>query len=82
MSVSGLVVTLADDPQRAEAARQVLLSAGVFTFGEPVGQRLPMVLDAASSEDSRRWHEWLVGVEGVAQVDIAFVSLEEDEDDQ
>lgn len=82
MAISGLVVTLVDDVPRAARAEAAIQAAGVFTFGEPIGPRRPVVLETASVEESRRWHEWLSALDGVAQVDVAFVSLEEEGEDE
>jgi hypothetical protein len=76
MNVSGLVVTLDDNADRAaEAVREVLL-AGPFTLGDVFGHRVAIALEAETPTDAERWHRWVADLPGVLKVDVAFVHLE------
>ena len=75
-TVSGLVLTLADDAVLAAAAMREVLLAGPFTLGETFGQRVAVALEADSPADAEHWTRWLGELPGVRKVDIAFVHLE------
>lgn len=74
MSVSGLVVSVADE----EAARRVLEQirrVSSFVLGERVGLRFPVAVDATDARTAERKHEWLRQLPGVVKVDVAVVYL-------
>lgn len=77
MTVSALVVTLADD----EAAQQRLLAALALdrrlTLGSPSGRRLPVVAETSDASEGRRLFEGLRAAEGVIHVDVVSVHFEE-----
>ena len=73
MTTSGLVVTLADDPELASEAVTTALLVGPFTPGDLVGHRLALALEADDSDQAREWHDWLARLPGVVKVDVAFV---------
>lgn len=60
---------------------QALESLPVFTLGERQGARLPVVVEAPDGATARYWHEWVEQLPGVVQVDVAFVSFDESEQD-
>jgi hypothetical protein len=72
MSVSGLVVSVADE-DIADGVALVIGDAGPFTLGERVGPRLAVALVAEDGPAAGRWHEWLRQLPGVVKVDVAFV---------
>lgn len=78
MSVSGLVVSVAED-EVAERVSVLIAEAGPFTVGQRVGSRLAVALDAADGRDAGLWHEWLGKLPGVVKVDVAFVYLDAEE---
>ena len=79
MWVSSFVVTLPDDSERADSVRNALCSVPVFETGPAVGCRLPVVLEAEDGSAARYWHDWVEGLPGVIQVEVAFVSFEDTE---
>jgi hypothetical protein len=79
VTISGLVVTLSDDPGRCVPALEAIRRADPFTLGEQFGPRLPLALEAADASASDRWHDWLTHLDGVVKVDVAFVSFDPDE---
>lgn len=73
-TVSGLVLTLANDGRRTAALHEVS-RAGPFTLGDVFDHRVALALEAATPADAERWTRWLGEVPGVLNVDIAFVHL-------
>lgn len=74
MWISSFVVTLTNE----DAARTVvpaLESIAALTLGERQGLRLPVVVETPDGSTSRYWHEWVEGLPGVVQVEVAFVSF-------
>lgn len=77
MPVSGLVVSLRDEPQlRAEALAAIRREARI-TIGAFKANRLAIVLDTASSDEDRQLWDWLGSLSGVSFVEIAFVGFEQ-----
>jgi hypothetical protein len=79
MNVSGLVVTLVDDPASRSSALDAIRAAGPFTLGDPFGSRYPTALETPDERASHDWHDWLVHLQGVVKVDLAFVSFDSPE---
>jgi nitrate reductase NapAB chaperone NapD len=79
MWVSSFVVTLPDDCSGARAIKESLHSVPVFELGEPVGRRLPVVLEAEDGATARYWHHWIEELPGVVNVEVAFVNFEDEE---
>lgn len=77
MPVSGLVVSLTDEPHLREAAiasirQETRIEVGIIRSG-----RMAIVLDTVSTdEDKQLWH-WLSSLPGVVFVDVAMVGFEE-----
>lgn len=59
-----------------QAAIREMQAIPSLTVGVPVGNRLPVVVEAERNE-SRYWHDWIGQLPGVIQVEVAFVSFEE-----
>ena len=76
MTVSGLVVTLDDDAERAATTVREVLLAGPFTLGDVFDHRVAVALEADTPADAERWHRWLADRPGVLKVDVAFVHLD------
>ncbi|MBL8827840.1 MAG: hypothetical protein JNM18_12760 [Planctomycetaceae bacterium] len=76
MWISSFVVTLTNE-DAAHAVIAALESITALTLGERQGLRLPVVVEAPDGTTSRYWHEWVEGLPGVVQVEVAFVSFDE-----
>ena len=75
MHISGLVVAFEPDLVVIQSAITAIQETGVFTVGELAGQRLSVVMEVATPEDSLRWHRWLSELPGVLDVNVAYVSV-------
>jgi hypothetical protein len=78
MSISGLVVTLADEDVTAESAVTTLRADARLTLGERFGRRLAIVADTSSVHDDRVLWDELREMPGVVHVDVTFVHLDAD----
>jgi nitrate reductase NapAB chaperone NapD len=79
MHISGLVVAFEPDPDVIHSAITAIQQAGPFAVGELAGQRLSIVMEVATPEDSLHWHRWLSALPGVFDVNVAFVSVADHE---
>ena len=79
MPVSGLVVSLSDEPQPRSEALAVIGREARITMGVLEANRLAIVLDTASSEEDRQLWDWLGSLSGVSFVEVAFVGFEQRE---
>ena len=77
MPVSGLVVTLDADPNRARGAVTQILNHSAFDVGERCGHRLPVVLETPDRQDDKQCWQWLNDLSGVVHVDAAFIHFDE-----
>ncbi|MHC4947689.1 MAG: hypothetical protein ACYTG1_05445 [Planctomycetota bacterium] len=76
MPVSGLVVRLHPDRERARSALDAIGADDRFTVGPSPGQELlPVVLDTRGDREHRGALRWLVELPGVATVEVAHVDL-------
>lgn len=78
MVVSALVVMLSPDPEVAAGARERLASDARITVGEPVRDRLPVVIETMSSDESATLVESLTGMDGVVRVDVVAIDFGEE----
>ena len=76
MSISGLVITLSDEAERAERARAALLSDSRLELGPSVGDRLAAVADTPSPREDRLLWEALQSLDGIQRVDVIYVGLD------
>jgi hypothetical protein len=76
MHTTGLVLTVADP----HTALGELAAAGPFTWSEPVGRRIPAVMEVADSHAARWWHDWVASRPGVEGVEVVFVCWDDFED--
>ncbi len=76
MPVSGLVLILHSPVDNGAEVMRILEADHRFTCGLPVGNRLPVVLEAEDDETARRTHDWLTTLPGVAGVQVAFVGFD------
>lgn len=79
MWISSFVIALASPDESTHPVEDALRAIPVFTLGERIGGKLPVVLEAADGSSARYWHEWVEDLPGVVHVDVAFVSFEEAE---
>lgn len=75
MPVSGLVVTLAEEPRLRGAAETSLRSRAFVTFGEPFGRRLPIVIDTGSAEAHAEAIDEVQALDGVLFVEVVFTDF-------
>jgi hypothetical protein len=79
MPVSGLVVSLKNDPRlRAEAINAIRCESSI-EVGVIAGRRMAIVVDTNSSDDDKRIWCWLGSLPGVAFVDVAMVGYEDED---
>lgn len=77
MQVTGLVLTL--EPHALDQLLATLRQTQAVTVGELFVNRLSLVVEASSPQESQRRHEWFAHLPGVLHVDVAFVSFEHEE---
>lgn len=77
MMISGLVVTLAEDPRRRAEALAALGGDGRLTLGEEAGRKLPVVVETGTAQESEELVESLLGTAGVDFVDVVYVDFSE-----
>jgi nitrate reductase NapAB chaperone NapD len=82
MWISSLVVTLPPFEEQATVIRKAIESVPVFQLGGQIADRLPVVLEVEDGAQARYWYEWVSGLNGVVKVDLAFVSLEDVQNDE
>lgn len=75
MNISSLVV--ATRPEALARVAQAIADAGPFTLAEPIGYRLPVVLEAIDCDAAEQWYDWLRGIDGVLTVDLTYVTFGE-----
>jgi hypothetical protein len=80
MPISGLVVTLSEDPAERANAIAVLSRDARLELGEPTGARLPVVAETASAQAAEDLFRSLFDVSGVAFVDVVSVDVSLDEE--
>lgn len=78
MPVSGLVVSLAHEPELRDRAVEAVRNDPRFDVGVLRSSRMAVVCDTSSSEeDKQAWH-WLQELPGVMFVDLAMVAFEDE----
>jgi hypothetical protein len=80
MTISGLLITLADDSKASDAAIAVLEADPRIDVGERRGPYLPVVADTAGKQDNQRLWDELRGLAGVVDVNLAFAHLDDEEE--
>jgi hypothetical protein len=78
MPVSGLVVSLCQEPQARAEAIEAIGREPRITMGTQEGNRLAVVLDTDSSQQDQQIWQWLRSLPGVSLLEVAFVGFEED----
>lgn len=79
MSISGLVITLAEEPQQRDATLRALATHAGIELGATIENRVAAVAETNDrNEDAALW-DWLHALPGVQFVDVAYVHFDEDE---
>lgn len=79
MIISGLLLTLSEDPRLAERAERTLRARPGFTLAARARRWLPAVVEVEDARAGRELHEWLEALPGVDFVDVVQVNFEETE---
>jgi hypothetical protein len=78
MSISGLRITLADDPGASESAVRALRADHRIELGERRGPCLPVVSETPDHlADRRLWRE-LNEHDGIVNVDVVFIHFDDE----
>jgi nitrate reductase NapAB chaperone NapD len=75
MSISGLLITLADDPRASEAAISALQADPRIDVGERRGPYLPVVADTTGKRENQGLWDELNDLAGVINVNLVFADL-------
>jgi len=75
MSISGLVVTLTADADRADDTIRRLRAEPWLELGPRSGQRLAIVAETGSTRDDRELLERVAAVPGVLSAHVVFVQV-------
>jgi hypothetical protein len=81
MPISGLVITLHEDPDARAAAMARLAEDPRLTLGRPVAERLPVVAESRSAGEGAALVEELGQHAGVVRVDVVSIDFEDDGDE-
>ena len=80
MAISGLVLTLTDDPAGQAQAILSLAAMPELELGDLTGMRLPVVAETPHQGADRDLFERLQAMPGVLYADVAYVWFEPDAD--
>ncbi len=76
MPISGLVIVLDGRAEEARTAIDTICANDRLTVGRAeAGDRVPVVLETESHEESREQLAWIEALPGVAMVEVAYVDL-------
>jgi hypothetical protein len=78
MPISGLVVTLADNPVLQQAALAAMREHPALELGERRCNQVALVVESACEEEDRLIWEWLHALPGVAMVVVAFIHFDDE----
>jgi hypothetical protein len=81
MPISGLVVTLTDNPVLQQAALAAMREHPALELGERSCNQFALVVESAGEEEDRLIWEWLHALPGVAMVVIAFIHFDDEPGD-
>ena len=76
MPVSGLVVSLTDQPALRQQAIDAMGQEPRIEVGMIKQQRMSVVMDTSSSDEDKELWTWLTGLPGVVFVDVVMVGFE------
>jgi nitrate reductase NapAB chaperone NapD len=77
MPISGLLITLADDPQASGRAISSLEADPRIDVGERRGPYLPVVADTAGKQENQRLWDELNELAGVINVNLVFADVDD-----
>ncbi len=80
MPVSGLVVSLRDEPHLRDEALAAIGRQPQITMGLLERNRLAIVVDTTSSQEDRRLWQWLSSLPGISLLEVALVGFEQQTD--
>jgi hypothetical protein len=81
MPISGLVVTLTDNPVLQQAALAAMRQHPALELGERTRNQIALVAESACEEEDRLIWEWLHALPGVAMVVVAFIHFDDESGD-
>jgi hypothetical protein len=76
MVICGLVLTLGARSDTSVVDQ--IADAGPLIVGQRTDHYLALTLEADSSSSMEDWHRWLQALPGIVNVEVAFVSFEEE----
>lgn len=77
MPISGLVVSLCDEPEPRAKTLAVIGQDPKITMGVLEANRLAVVLDTVSHDEDKQLWNWLESLAGVSFLEVAFVGFEQ-----
>ncbi|WP_432799520.1 hypothetical protein [Poriferisphaera sp. WC338] len=80
MPVSGLNLTISDDPKVAVNLKEAIACDDAFTLGLHQGVHLAVVLETEDKFQDKAKHQWLSSLAGLAHIDVVFIHFDDDED--
>jgi hypothetical protein len=80
--VSGLVVTLNDNPIARASAIERITAHPAISVAPMKDRWLPIAVEARDQRESYDIHDWLMALEGVEFVDVVSVSFAPEEESQ
>jgi hypothetical protein len=78
MPISGLLLTLNENPYTRTETILALRSRSEIETGQCVERWLPIATDAADDEESRQLHDWILALPAVEFVDVVSVHFDEE----
>lgn len=78
MPISGLLLTLNENPSAKSETLLALQSRSEIEIGQCVERWLPIAIDAADDEESRQLHDWISALPAVEFVDVVSVHFDEE----
>ncbi len=77
MSISGLLITLANDPNASTTVISILKADPRIDVGERRGPYLPVVADTTGKRENQRLWDELRELAGVINVNLVFADLDD-----
>ncbi len=78
MPISGLLLTLNENPSARSETLLALQSRSEIDVGQSVERWLPIAVDAANDEESRNLHDWISALPAVEFVDVVSVHFDDE----
>ena len=77
MPVNGLLLTLSENSEMADAARARICRRPEVLLGNAQDRWQPLAVDTPDVKAAHDFHEWLEALPGVEQVDVIYVGFDE-----